>query len=68
MEWKTCGVTVMISVSEDPEVSPALRPVQGFDFCVVLAVQWGLTNSFILEQLQFILRAHKEHVAKRWVS
>lgn len=60
VEWETVGVAVMISVCENPAVSPAFGPVQGRDFCVVLPVQRGLTCHFVLKQLHLILEPQTE--------
>lgn len=55
MYWKAAGVAVMIGVCENSAIASTLAPVEGFDFCVVLTVQRGLTCCFVLEQLHFIL-------------
>lgn len=58
VEWLTVGVAVMVSVSEDPAVSPALGPAQCLDLAVILTVQRCLTCSLVLVQLHLKLVAH----------
>lgn len=64
VEWQTVGVTIVISVCENPAILSSPGPVQGFDVRVVLTFQRGLTCCFILEQFHFILEAQTDVVGK----
>lgn len=51
------GVSIRVSVGEDPPVFPAARILQLQDLLAVLMIQWTLTRRLILVQIYFKLRS-----------